>query len=243
MDGLLSRINGEPPPGRWTRQGAITACIAAGLIATLVLVAAHGVNKVVLDDGAVLALDRDYGIAFFATALVFAAAAVVWARLAAVRPDGRAIWIAMSVLCAALAVEGVAQIHGRLEDSTGYDLQMLVVQPIVALVVIGVFVACYRRLPSPERYLLAAAVASLVLAQLVSTANGQLDLPYSGIVVASVLEESLEILTGVLLLAAPLGLALRLPSWSRPDLALVRVQTATPVRHRPEGRLSKSPGA
>ena len=243
MNGLLSRVNGEPPPGRWTRQGAMTACIAAGAIAILVLAVAHGVNKELLGDGVALALDRDYSVAFFWTVLIFAAAAVVWARLAAVRPDGRAIWVAMSVLCAALAVEGVAQIHGRLEDSTGYDLQMLVVQPLVALLVIGVLVACYRRLPSPERYLLAAAVACLVLAQLVSTANGQLDLPYAGIVLASVVEESLEMLTGTLLLAAPLGLALRLPPWSRPDLAFGRVETAGAARRHPEARLSKSPGA
>ena len=243
MNGLLSRINGEPPPGRWTRQGAMTVCIAAGLLVILALVVAHGVNKRLLDDGVALALDRDYGVAFFWIVLVFAGAAVVWARLAAVRPDGRAVWVAMSVLCAALAVEGVAQIHGRLEDSTGYDLQMLVVQPIVALLVIGVFVVCYRRLPSPERYLLAAAVACLVLAQLVSTANGQLDLPYAGIVVASVLEESFEILTATLLLAAPLGLALRLPSWSRPDLATGLVGTSRAARRHPEAQLSKGSGA
>jgi hypothetical protein len=221
----------------------MTACIGAGLLALVVLVVLHGVNTALLGDGVVLGLDRDYSVAFFWTVLIFAAAAVVWGRLAAVRPEGRGIWIAMCVLCAALAVEGLVQIHGRLEDSTGYDLQMLIVQPLIAIAVIALFVVCYRRLPAPERYLLAAAVACLVLAQFWSTVNGQLDLPHAGIVVASVLEESFEMLTGVLLLAAPLGLALRLPSWSRPDLALGRVEIARAPRHQPEGRLSKSPGA
>jgi hypothetical protein len=194
-----------------SRERVIRAIIGVGIGMILLFIALHGVNKVLLDDSVVFALDRDFSVSYFWTILLFAGAAVVWWRLRTAMPRHMGVWTAMAALCALLAIEGIAQFHSELEQSLGYRLNTLIIQPVLAIAVVTLFVMCVRRLPSPESLLVAAAVVTLVLAQLFSIANGQLDLPYAGIIAMQTLEEAMEMLTATLLLAAPAGLALGLP--------------------------------
>jgi len=211
MDRLRTRISEGPRHQGWTRESALTAIIGAGILVILALVALHGVNKEFLGDGVAFALDADFSVSFFWTVLLFAGAAVMWWRMRGVRPEHQRVWTAMTVLCSLLALEGLLQLHSILEDTIGYKVNTLIIQPAIGIAVIALFVLCYRRLPAPERYLVAAAAATLVLAQLSSVVNGQLDLPYAGIILMQTLEEGFEMLTATLLLAAPAGLALGLP--------------------------------
>lgn len=203
-------------PRRWqSRREAIIAVIRYGSLAIVLLVALHGVNKVFLSDSALFALDADWSFAFAWNIVLFTTASVLWWRIRRALPASGGVWVAVSALCAALAVEGAIQVHGRLEESLGFGLNLLVIQPVLAIVVVGVFFQGVRRLPRPESQVLVAAAVALVLAQIASTVNGQLDLPYVGIIVFQTLEESLELLTATLLVAAPVGLALHLPGPER----------------------------
>lgn len=183
--------------------------VAAGVGAILLLIGLHGVNKLVLDDGPTFSLDADWSVSSVWTIVLFATAAFLWARLASLRPEHHRVWLALAVLSGLLAVEGALQVHAWLEERAGYELNLLVVQPVLAVAVITLFVLGHRRLPSPERHLLAAAAVTLVLAQGMSMISGKLEVAHVAVVVLSVLEESFEMLTATLLVAAPLSLVLR----------------------------------
>ncbi len=211
-----------------SRRQVIRAIVGIGLAMIVLFLPLHAVNKLLLGDSEVLALDRDYSVQALWNVLLFAVAAAAWWRLGLARPDHRWVWTAMAVLCGALAVEAIVQVHKDLERSLGFEASILVVQPLLAAAVVGLFVMCVRRLPSPERLLVAAAAVTLVLAQLFSVVNGQFDLPYAGIVAVQTLEEVMEILTATLLLAAPAGLALGLP-WRSPEVGAGAVPVRSPV--------------
>lgn len=197
-------------PRRWSRshEGASAAAVAIGVLIILGLVALHGFNKIALNDGPTFSLDRDWSVSFIWTISLFAAAAWLWWRHASAQRGHQRTWFAMATLCGLLAVEGAAQLHVRLEAWAGFALSQLVIQPLLAVLVVGLFVVAHRHLPSPERHLLAAAAISLALAELMSIIAGQFELAHAGIVLLSVLEESFEMLTGTLLVAAPLPFVL-----------------------------------
>lgn len=194
----------------WTRRRARTAIIVAGAGAIALLIALHGVNKLLLGDLRPFSLDADLSVSSAWTVLLFVLAAVSWWWLSTTAGPATRAWPAMSVLCAALALEGVLQLHARLETWLGSDVNLFVIQPVLALAVLALFFACCRRLPAPERYLMAAAAVTLALAQLASMANGSSDYPYALVVALQTLEESLEMFTGTLLIAVPIAVALSL---------------------------------
>lgn len=217
-----------------SRQGVMAAIIGVGVATMMLFILLHGVNKLLLDDSEVLAFDRDYSVSALWVVILFALAAVAWWRLRVQRPAHGWVWAAMAVLCAALAVESIVQVHKDLERSLGFEVNVLVIQPVLAIVVVGLFVLCARRLPSPERLLVVGAAIALVLAQFFSIVNGQYDLPYAGIILAQTLEEAMEMLTAILLLAAPAGLALGLP------LRAAQQHGTTPAPAPPRARVHSS---
>ena len=192
----------------WTRARARTACIGSSVVAIAVFVALHGANKLLFGDTRALSLDADLSVSSLGTVLLFVLAALAWWSFGEISAETGFLWPAVSVLCGLLALEGVLQLHQRLEDSLGAELNLLVIQPVLALAVLALFVACCRRLPVPERSLMAGAAITLALAQLASTANGSSELAYAAVVALQALEETLEMLTGALLLAVPVGMVL-----------------------------------
>jgi hypothetical protein len=188
----------------------VRAALAAGAVVIVVLLALHAVNKLALGDGWLLSVDADWSLASTWNLVLFAAAALLWLRVGAIAGEHGRVWTAMGALCALLVLAGATQVHTRMEDSIGFDVSLLVIQPVLAVLVVVVFVLAVRRLDVPERYVVAAAGAALVLAQLMSVVNGKFDLPYPGLVAVALLEETFELATATLLAAAPLGMALGL---------------------------------
>lgn len=177
------------------------ALLGAGIALAFALVALHVVNKTLLGDGTMLALDQDANLPSWLTAVLFAVAGLACWLLARMRDTRRAALVLLGLIAVGLSFEQTVQLHGELEQEGG-DVVMLVVQPLLAVGFVAVVALAARDLPHRSRLLLVGMVAAIAVAQGSSMLNSRLDLPYAGIVVVQTLEELAEMSTAILLLAA-----------------------------------------
>ena len=194
-----------------------------GGVCVLVLIAAHGANSLTADVR-MFHLDMEDNLPTWFTSsqhLMAALAAVLVARFGR---DQRRLWLALALIMGLLSFEEIAQVHDQVEDRVNFNVAQLVLEPAVGLVVLAVFITLARRSERSVRRLLLAGAASLVLAHTMSALNGTLDLPHYGIVAASTLEETFEMLVGTLVLAAS----------AAPALQAVRAELGSAVRPRRE---------
>lgn len=175
--------------------------LGAGIALQLLLVALHGINKELLGDGTLLALDRDANVPSWITTALYVTAGLACWLLAWARPAGRVALVLLGLIAFGLSFEQMAQLHGDLERDGG-DAVMLVVQPLLAIGFVAVVVAVARSLPRRSRALLVAMVLAIATAQGSSMLNSEFDLPYPAVIVLQTLEEVAEMMTAIFLIAA-----------------------------------------
>jgi hypothetical protein len=175
------------------------------VLAEAVLVLLHGANKLALGDAHFLALDAEKNLPTWFSASVFLLAGASWLLLAALRrQQGREFFAAIGVLLLALSLDEAAELHDRVEHLADFRVAILGWEPLLAVVVIWLFVQAYRRLGPRGRLLVVCGAVCLGGAQFVSALNGSVDFFYLGEVTLGVAEEWLEMLTATFLLGAAL---------------------------------------
>lgn len=188
-------------------SGTTYRILLAGIALVAALVVLHGLNKELLGDANFLALDKDNNLPSWATTALFVVAGLASGGLAWLAPHGRIPLALLATLALLLSLEQMAQIHTRVEEDLG-DGATVVLEPVMALGLIGVVALAGRGLPGLSKALLWMAIASIALAQGSSLANSEFDLPYAAAVLFQVVEEVAELLTAVLLIAAAIQPAL-----------------------------------
>jgi hypothetical protein len=211
-----------------------------------VLVLLHGANKLALGDGHFLALDAEKNLPTWFSSSIFCLAAASWLLLAAHRrEEGGRFFAAIGLLLLALSLDEAAEIHDRVEDMADFRVAVLGWEPLLAVLVIWLFVRAYRQLGPRSRLLVLCGAACLGGAQFVSALNGTVDFFYLGEVGLGVAEEWLEMLTATFLLGAAID-ALRdaIAAYSRSAsarAALDRVQKEIPPMRERSDALRQPP--
>lgn len=182
--------------------------LGLGLLLFAFLIFMHGVNRVLLDDGYVFALDHDQSISAWATSALFALAGVGAALCAWLRPGSRKQMVVLAVIAFGLSMEQVVQLHGHVEEEVA-DPGAFLLEATIGIAVIIAIVLAARSLEPPHRYLLLGSIGALLLASLASQANQSGDLPHAGVVFFQTVEEISEMLTALLIVAALAEPALR----------------------------------
>jgi hypothetical protein len=189
------------------RERFVTRPLAWKAVAVLValeavLVLLHGANRLALGDGHFLALDAEKNLPTWFSSSIFMLAAVSWLLLASRRAEGRRFFGAIGLLLLALSLDEAAEIHDRIEHLADFRVAMLGWEPLLAVLVIWLFIQAYRRLGARSRLLVVCGAVCLGSAQFTSALNGTIDFFYLGEVALGVAEEWLEMLTATFLLAA-----------------------------------------
>ncbi|MGI8779092.1 MAG: hypothetical protein ACR2L8_02780, partial [Solirubrobacteraceae bacterium] len=171
------------------------------IIASLALV--HVVNRVTVDSD-LLRLDTEANLPTWASSLQFGLAGIACLLVAAADRGGRGRWSGVSALLLVLSLDELATLHERLSAEIGAAVAEWIVQPLAGLAAIALLVAAGRQAGGVTRQLLLAAVGTLVAGHLAELATPA---PEEGLVAAAlkIVEESLEMLMGALVLAAATG--------------------------------------
>jgi hypothetical protein len=191
----------RPGPRGWVLL--VGAAVIVGLIGL------HGLNRLTFDFR-FFALDEEQNLPSWVSTLTFGIAGVAWAVLGGLsRGPKRIAALVTGCLLLLLSLDDVSRGHENLEGTAGEDLLVLILEPLAVLPVIALIVWARRYLPSPERALSGVAIGALVLAQAASSAYTAFELSSAQVLAFLVLEESSELLFGVLLLAAVIDPMLR----------------------------------
>jgi hypothetical protein len=191
----------RPGPRGWVLL--VGAAVIVGLIVL------HGLNRLTFDFR-FFALDEEQNLPSWVSTLTFGITGVAWAVLGALsRGPKRIAALLTGCLLALLSLDDVSRGHENLEDTAGENLLVLILEPLAVLPVIALIAWARRYFPSAERGLLGGAIGALVLAQAASSAYTAFDLSSTQVLAFLVLEESSELLFGVLLLAAAIDPVLR----------------------------------
>ncbi|HEU0024476.1 MAG TPA: hypothetical protein VFQ12_07590, partial [Thermoleophilaceae bacterium] len=102
------------------------------------------------------------------------------------------------------SVDEVATVHEQVEAEGGSSLSFFVLQPLVAIAAVALFVRLLDLLGRDERVWVVLAAGALVLAQVGSTIDAELQLPYALDKGWNVAEELFEMLVPAFILAATL---------------------------------------
>jgi hypothetical protein len=173
------------------------------------LIGLHGLNRLTFDFR-FFALDEEQNLPSWVSTLTFGIAGVAWAVLGGLsRGPKRIAALVTGCLLLLLSLDDVSRGHENLEGTAGEDLLVLILEPLAVLPVIALIAWARRYFPSPERGLLGVAIGALVLAQAASSAYTAFELSSAQVLAFLVLEESSELLFGVLLLAAVIDPMLR----------------------------------
>lgn len=194
---------GTPAPGplppelrrRWTRRVAIT-----GLAITAAFVVVHLINHATAGLR-LLDLNKESNLPTWWSSFVFTVAGLVSLTVGLADRAARQ-WIAVGVLMLALGLDDIAMLHERMEDKLGDGFAILVIEPILALGVLMIFLSAARSASHSSRVLLLCALVALVFAQgssSISFIHDSIPIPE---VPLTALEESSEIVMGVLVLTA-----------------------------------------
>lgn len=202
----LTPDQGAALPAMGSAAGRI---VVSGLALVALLVALHGLNSLALGETAILSIDADQGIASWLSCVAFLAAGQCWAAVAWLDDGGRWLPAAVATICVLLSMEAVVQLHTGLEESIGFAWGTLLVEPLVGIAVLAALHLTALRSAPGSRGLIWAAMVTLVVGQAFASASGNTDLSYWPLVLTALVEESLEILTAALLLAAAVDPAYR----------------------------------
>lgn len=181
-------------PAEGTHLKALLATAAALIVLHLIGLAAGS---------SLLRLDSEGNIPTWVQASVFLVAGCACFLAASQRGRARRGWLLLGLVLTAFSLDEVARLHERLETRGG-AIVMLGVEPILALTVTGIIWSALRSLARPALWLLGAAVASVLCAELASLVNEELGATGAGEQVLAVAEEIFELLTGGLVLTAAL---------------------------------------
>jgi hypothetical protein len=190
--------------------------VAIGVLAIGVFLALHGINHVA-GDGRFLSVDQEQNLPTWARSLLYAFAAAACLTAARWGTEHRRIWLWLGLLLALFSLDDVAMGHEWLEDQGHGHALITIWEPVAAVLVLAVFWAAHRALPSPQRTLVVLAGVSLVLGQICSSLGDEVHV-HGEVVLLSLLEQSFEAMVGVLLLAAaaePAQRALRRWAYAR----------------------------
>lgn len=189
-------------------------------VAFVALVAALHVLNALVIEGTLLNLSEDWNVPAFASALLFAAAALAALRAAgAIGPDGsgRGFWLFVAVLAAAAGLESLADLHTRLEEVGSLEDVVLVLIPVLGLIAIIVLWGQIRELEAPSPLLLGSAAALIVLSQFVGAFTSTVDVTGAPRDALILVEEVGEMLAPCLVILAAVGVvANREPAASEP---------------------------
>lgn len=181
---------------------------AIGLL-IVAFVVLHGLNRLTVDVQPLRIGEQSLWT--WLTSTLFAVGALSTFAFSRLQPRGdRWPWVALAGVMLALSVDEVATIHERIETEGGSDLSFLVLQPLLALAVLGLFVQLMRAPTRDARIWIGLAAVALVLAQVGSTVDEKIEL--SGVLDGgqAAAEELLEMLVPAFLTSATLPAV-----WSR----------------------------
>jgi hypothetical protein len=160
----------------------------------------HVINRLTFDSD-VLRLDLEANLPTWASSMQFGVAGLACLAVAAADRTGRGLWAAVGVLLLVLSLDELATMHERLSAAIGATPAEWIVQPLAGVTAIALLLATGRHAAGTARRLLHAAAAALVLGHLAELATPGRE---EGTAAAGlkVVEESLEMLVGALVLAA-----------------------------------------
>lgn len=185
------------------------AVVLLGLLAAVAaLVLLHGVNKVLLGDRVMFALDGEGNLPTWFSSTLFAVAGISALAFALVDARSRWLWVLVGLLFVGFSLDDSVEIHETTERE-GESLSRLILQPVIVGVLALVLGVLGRRHPRPERWLLMAAGGVIVVALGASLLNAYFDPPYSLLVMIQVLEETSEMVAPALVIAAVVGASSR----------------------------------
>ena len=192
--------------------------IAAMVAVEALLVALNGLNTISWHSNFfIIENEANLPTWFSSTQLAFAAGACGLAGLA----EGEwIVWAPIAAVLTFFSIDEIAMLHERFEHRVSDATVVNVAEPVGAALAAVVAFLIVRRLSGLTRWLIVAAGAALVMAQLFSAAYSAIDLPYALGNVVSIGEELWEMLMGTLALAAAAPYALRaLGRWTPPSPA------------------------
>jgi len=169
------------------------------------LIALH-IPARIADGAKIFRLDEEANLPTWFSSSQFLIAGLVCAALAFGEKRRRTGWAVLAVLMVMFSLDEVAEIHERVEDKAGFDLALLVLEPLVGVAVLVVVWRAMRTLSGAPATFLVLALAAAFLAQLMSIVTGHFE-PSSQAVeyVVQALEEVFEMLTGTFVLVAALS--------------------------------------
>jgi len=188
----LTDLFPEPARREWTARAA-----KAGVAAVAVLVAVHVLDRLTVESQ-FLDLNGEQNLQSWASTFAFSLAGI----LALGAGLEHRIWLAVGAIMLALSIDDVAMLHERMEEHVDGGVALLLIEPLAALAVLAVFALAARTVHGLSRALLIGGLVALVVAQGTSSAGflrDELDLPLALLVVV---EETAELLVGVLVAAA-----------------------------------------
>jgi hypothetical protein len=177
--------------------------VLAGLIAVEIgLVGLHLIGLAA--DSALLKLSAEDNIAtWFSSAQFLLAGLACWVASRDTGP-ARTAWIALALILTAFSADEIARFHERFEEREGTDLAITVLEPVLALAVLGIVWSIRRHIERQTAVLLAAAMGAIVTSQAISTAVEKLEPTGAVLESLAMSEEIFEMLTGAFTLTAAL---------------------------------------
>jgi hypothetical protein len=175
--------------------------LVVALFSEFALVALHGLNKVLFQDGTLLALDSEANLGTWFSTSQLLIAAMAWAAMALSDRARRVVWGSIALLLSVLSLDEIAQFHERIEE-LNFDLTRFVLLPFVAFAVIALFLQATRHLDPRPRRLVWIGAAVLAASQGATSANGYFDFPNAVQAALVIFEDWSEMVMGTFMLAA-----------------------------------------
>jgi len=158
----------RPIAVRWAGLPLGWKVAAVSLALEAVVVALHALNAIFFNSGGFLDFSNDGNFPHWFTSAQFLLVAAAAAIAAAFGLENRRTWAGVALVSLALSAEAIVQLHERAEDigpSVGHTLFFL--EPLIGVVLVGLFAGAVMRLPRRSRDFVFAAAAALFLAELV----------------------------------------------------------------------------